>query len=257
MVELKPGRQAERLAMSTKPIQPSLAELTDRMLKRRANDVIDATEAEVEPHEVLNGFRTDPRTAYTDAVLPLTLLGISGVPTTLPPEWASYAHSDLGTVAVPMAAGLFPQRVRDLNALLSAADMTVLAPQGREPVSGFSSMRMWVQKSLTATATNWLARGIGHNLGVKMDAQSEKSAAAQNDAASDHWLSGRHAEAVAQWLAMPDSPVAAFNRGMSLLFTGRSTDAVPHLRQATVTLPDTSGWSHLAQLYLALAESRR
>lgn len=243
--------------MSAKPTQPSLAELTDRMLKRRATDVIDATEAEVEPHEVLNGFRTDARTAYTDAVLPLTLLGVSGLSVALPPEWASYAHSDLGTVAVPMAAGLFPQRVRDLSALLTAADVTALSPHGHEPAAGFSSLRSWIQKNLTTIPVSWLARGIGHNLGVQMSSPSDASAAAQNDAATANWLNGRHAEAVALWLEMPDSPVASFNRGMSLLFTGKAADAISYLRQATVTLPDTSGWSHLAQLYLALAEFRR
>ena len=41
---------------------PTIAELTDRMLKAHV-EPLDGAEPEVEPYEVLNGFRTDPRTA--------------------------------------------------------------------------------------------------------------------------------------------------------------------------------------------------
>lgn len=242
--------------MSFKSTQPTLAELTDRMLKQRAVDLINTAEGDVEPHEVLNSFRTDPRTAYTDTVLPLTLLGVRGLPTTLPPDWAAYTNSDVGTVAVPMAAGLFPQRVRDLNDLLSAADLTTLAPNGSDTEHGFSALRGWVNKNSTTEGVKSLARGIGLALGSEPKT-ADDSAVSQNETATAHWLAGRHSEAVAQWLAMPDNPVAAFNRGMGLLFTGRAAEAIPHLRQAATALPDTSGWSHLAHLYLAIAETRR
>ena len=53
---------------------PTIAELTDRMLKTQV-EPLDAAEPEVEPYEVLNGFRTDARTAYVDAVAALKLLG--------------------------------------------------------------------------------------------------------------------------------------------------------------------------------------
>ena len=72
--------------------QPSLAELTDRMIAAKLSaPVADAGEHEVEPYEVMNGFRTDPRTAYTEATAAAKLLGISGQPTTLPPEWEQAA----------------------------------------------------------------------------------------------------------------------------------------------------------------------
>ena len=65
---------------------PSIADLTDRMLKARVAEPADAAEPEVEPYEVLNGFRTDPRTAYTDAVAALKLLGVKDLPSSLPPD---------------------------------------------------------------------------------------------------------------------------------------------------------------------------
>ena len=58
---------------------PTIADLTDRLLKR--SDVADFVESgEVEPYEVLTGFRTDPRTAYNDALAPLKLLGEKKIP---------------------------------------------------------------------------------------------------------------------------------------------------------------------------------
>ena len=129
--------------------QPSLAELTDRMIAAKLSaPVAEAGEHEVEPYEVMNGFRTDPRTAYTEATAAAKLLGVSGQPTTLPPEWASFVQTAAGSPAVPMAAGQFPQRVRDAAELMDADDLTAFAPAATTPVSGFQQLRAWVKKLL-------------------------------------------------------------------------------------------------------------
>jgi hypothetical protein len=242
--------------MTTRTNQPSLAELTDRMMKARSVDVIDGTDPEVEPHEVLNGFHTDPRTAYTDAVLPLKLLGAIDTPTALPPEWAAFTQLPSASPAVPMAAGTFPQRVRDLSALLTASDLRDLRPKASEPVNGFAALRGWVKKGKSSQPLKWLAHGVARGLGDAPESAAESDVVARNEKAASLWLSGLTDEAVAEWRAMPDGPVVAFNLGMSLLFTGQPAAAVPSLRQAAAALPDNSGWSHLAQLYLAIAQSR-
>lgn len=236
--------------MTARKLPPTLAELTDRMLAAKAEQPLAAADAEVEPYEVLNGYRTDPRTAYADAVLPLKLLGVTGVPTSLPPEWAAFAQLTVASPAVPMAAGQFPQRVRDLSMLLAATDLTALRPTTTE-VGGFGGLRSWVKKN----GGNHLATGVARTLGDNPKVTGT-DAAATSERAAGLWMSGKWDEAVAVWLAMPDSPVAAFNRGMGLLFSGKAAVSVPHLKAAAADLPDTSGWSHLAQLYLAVAESR-
>jgi hypothetical protein len=241
--------------MTDRKIQPSLAELTGRMMAAVTESPVAADEREVEPYEVLNGFRTDPRTAYTDAVLPLKLLGVTALPTALPPEWASFAQLQPVSPAVPMAAGQFPQRVRDLGALLSAADRTALRPTAGEAISGFAGLRGWVKKNIKTDGLSHLAAGVARTLG-DVTTTAGTDAAATNERAAGLWLSGKWDEAVTVWLALPDSPVAAFNRGMGLLFNGKPAEAAPHLRTAAAQLPDTSGWSHLAQLYLALAEAK-
>lgn len=242
--------------MTARTSQPTLADLTDRMMKARAVDVIDTAEPEVEPHEVLNGLRTDPRTAYTDATLSLKLLGVTGTAVALPPEWAAFAQLPGAGAAVPMAAGEFPQRVRDLSALLGADDLRDLRPTTTEPATGFNTLRGWAKKNKATDGAEWVAAGAARGLGDAVEPPTGTDAVSRNEKAATLWLTGRTAEAVAEWLAMQDSPVASFNRGMGLLFTGKAADAIPHLRKAAADLPDTSGWAHLAQLYLAIAESR-
>ena len=232
--------------------QPSLAELTDRMIAAKLSaPVADAGEHEVEPYEVMNGFRTDPRTAYTEATAAAKLLGVTGQPTTLPPEWASFVQTAAGSPAVPMAAGQFPQRVRDAAELMDADDLTAFAPTATAPVSGFQQLRAWVKKQPASPLTAGIGRALGD-----AHATAGTDAVAVNERAAAAWLAGKHAEAVKLWATLPGSPVASFNRGMSLLFTGNAADAIPHLQAAADTLSDASGWSHLAALYLAVARSR-
>ena len=232
--------------------QPSLAELTDRLLAARlATPTSDTPEAEVEPYEVMNGFRTDPRTAYTESYAALKTLGVTGLPTALPPEWASFVQLNAASPAVPMAAGQFPQKVRNAAELMGDSDLTALAPEAAAPVTGFHNLRAWVKKQPASALVAGIARGLGD-----VAETTGTDAVAINERAATLWLSGKLAEAVKLWLAMPDSPVASFNRGMGLLFTGKTAEAIPHLTAATETLPDSSGWSHLAALYLAAARSK-
>jgi hypothetical protein len=232
--------------------QPSLADLTDRMLAARLSaPTVDAGEHEVEPYEVMNGFRTDSRTAFTESVASLKLLGATNVSTSLPPEWASFVQLAANSPAVPMAAGQFPQKVRDAAALMDADDLTVFAPKSADSVSGFQSLRAWVKKQPTSTVTVGIARALGD-----AHATTGTDAVAVNERAASAWLAGQHADAIKLWSMLPDSPVASFNLGVALLFTGKADEAVPHLKAAADTLPDNSGWSHLAALYLAVAQSR-
>jgi tetratricopeptide (TPR) repeat protein len=231
---------------------PSIADLTDRMLKARSAEPMDAAEPEVEPHEVLNGFRTDPRTAFVDAVAALKLLGVADVPFAVPPEWAGYVQMMPASVAVPMAAGRFPQQVRDLAALLDGEPVHTPTPPAE--AGGFSALRSWVRKQANGAGT--LAAGIARSLGDEPAVPTGSDAVSANERAAALWTAGDVSPAVKLWLAMPDSPVAWFNRGMCLLFTDRAEEAIPHLRKAVASLPDSSGWQHLAELYLAVAESR-
>ncbi len=229
---------------------PTIADLTDRLLKRaEMADIVEA--GEVEPYEVLTGFRTDPRTAYNDALAPLKLLGEKNLPLALPPDWANFLQANGDELAVPMAAGFYPQQVRDLDQLLNG-DIELKAS---EVVFGASSLKTWANKNVGTAGVNWFAAAILRKMGEDAEATGN-SVVGQNENAAMLWQDGERQAALEMWLKMEDSAVANFNRGMAYLFLGHAELAIAPLRLAARDLPDQSGWSHLAGLYLAVAESR-
>jgi hypothetical protein len=76
----------------------------------------------------------------------------------------------------------------------------------------------------------------------------------ENERAAILWESGRKSEAISIWQKLPDGAVKTFNLGMAKLFTGRPECAQGHLEKACSDFAETSGWSHIAQLYLALCQ---
>jgi tetratricopeptide (TPR) repeat protein len=236
--------------------QPTIDALMVRFLAARsdaANAAVESGEGEVEPHEVATGFRVDPRAAWLDAN---TALATGGSPAAQQPtEWAALVGQPAAAFAVPLAAGHFPQSVKDLQPLLTKFDAAELRPDGaRQPLPGFAGLRAWVAKN--GASHPRVASGICRALG-DFDAAArflDGVAGCENDRAALLWVKGACAEALAAWEAMPDAPAVLFNRGMARLFTGRTADARAALQAAVDAIPELSGWHALARLYLAVAE---
>lgn len=235
--------------------QPSIESLMMRFLATRSDAMtaVERGESEVEPHEVVAGFRVDPRAAWVDAndtgehALP--------APGALPAEWAALVSQPSAAFALPMAAGHFPQRVKDLQPLLVRFDPAELIPTGGQaPLPGFAALRTWVAKSSKANPV--LAAGVARMLGDFGAAETLLAgvSGAENEAAALLWQTGRCAEALAAWDALTESPAVLFNRGMARLFLGRTAEAREALQKAVNVIPESSGWNALARLYLAVAE---
>ena len=239
--------------------QPTLADLMVRFLATRPDAATAAAVGpaggEVEPHEVAAGFAVDPRAAWGDATAPVTT---GRVP--VPPEWAALVGQPAPAFAVPMAAGNFPQRVKDLHPLLAKFDPAKLRPTAAVPVAGLGGLRGWVEKQAKAgdAAGRLLAAGVARAAG-DADRAAELLAgldgpAAGNERAALLWQTGRCDEALAAWDALADTPAVRFNRGMARLFLGRYAEARAVLAEAVAVLPEAGGWNALARLYLAVAE---
>ena len=230
--------------------QPTLESLMTGFLASRS-DAMTAVESgatEVEPHEVAAGFRVDPRAAWLDATAPF---GANSAQ--LPPEWAALVAQPSPAFALPMAAGHFPQRVKDLQPLLRKFDPAELRPSGAQPaLPAFAGLRGWVKAS--GAAHPLVAAGISRTLG-DFDAAAAllANAADGNENAALLWQRGACAEALSAWDALPDTPAVLFNRGMARLFLGRTADARDPLQKAVEAIPEASGWHALARLYLAVA----
>lgn len=234
--------------------QPSLEDLMVRFLAScsdAAATAVESGEGDVEPHEVATGFRVDPWAAWNDAT---SQINAAAVP--LPPDWASLVNQPASAFAVALAAGNFPQRVRDLQPLLAKFEPAELRPSGSQaPMPGLSSLRDWIARN--SQAQPLVAAGLSRLVGDFDNAEkilTGKDAAAANERAALLWHRGCCEEALAAWNSQAESPAVLFNRGMALLFLGRIAEAKTALNGAVAVLPETSGWNALARLYLAVAE---
>jgi hypothetical protein len=247
-----------RPTASNPTAQPTIEDLMVRFFAARSDaaSAVETGESEVEPHEVAAGFRVDPRAAWLDATAAHATGGNAPPPDVqLPTEWASLVAQPAAAFAVPMAAGHFPQRVKDLQPLLVKFNPTELRPSGSQsPTPGFSGLRNWLSKN--GTAKPLVASGIARTLGDFDTAARllDTVPAAENDRAALQWQKGECAEALTAWEAMPESPAVLFNRGMAKLFMGQTADARGPLQKAVEAIPEASGWHALARLYLAVAE---
>ena len=241
-------------------VPPSLCDLTARYLTAQAANPVAAVESEVEPHEVLGGFRPTAAQTWADAVAPLVAVGLSADGLVCPPEWAAFAAAGGPTAAVPLAAGSFPQRVSDPSALFAGKH----SPAAAERQAGFDALRQWVAASVGSgsAARLLLAAGIAATLGDHLTADAMLTAAEplcggaawsawENQRAAVRFLGGKPAD----WAAV-SGPAGDFNRGLAALFGGKPGEAVASLRNAAASLPAGSGWSALAGLYATLAAAR-
>jgi tetratricopeptide (TPR) repeat protein len=238
--------------------QPSLEDLMVRFLASRSDAAAAAVEfgeGEVEPHEVAAGFRVDPRAAWLDATAMIITGGNASTPGVQPPtEWATFVAQPASAFALPMAAGHFPQRVKDLHPLLAKFNPNELRPSGTQAATpGFVGLRNWIAKN--GKANPLVSAGIARTLG-DFDTAEEliRASGNENEKAACDWQRGKCAEALAAWNAMSESPAVLFNRGMARLFLGQVAEARVWLQKAIDAIPEASGWHALARLYLAVAE---
>ena len=238
--------------------QPSLRDLTARFLAAKAAAPVDSVDdSEVQPHEVIGGFQTPVRATWDEATAAFRLFGVTAEKLACPPEWAAFVALETKIVAVPLAAGLFPQRFRKLPGQVTAADCESHAvPQ----VNGFSGLRGWVRKALKSGSPTQLlvAAGVAAQLGDWDDAETALTeaealcdgpwkAVLANQRAAVAWLQGKPEEARQLWNQVSNE-VNGFNRGLAQTGTARRAEYAT----ATAALPEASGWRHLAALYQLL-----
>lgn len=255
---------------------PQLSELFVNFLNRSVDsEALDAEVAalgEVEPHEVAVGFRAEPKMAWLEGMEVVQLTAPKSSVPTAPPEWAGMVVRHSSLPALPFAAGNYPQRVRDLSALLQSKDLNNLRPQGEvttdRPAAG--SLRTWAAKQMQQgeiparlAAIGILRSAQDYDLAaeylqtLKKTARPEWQTAIGNEEAALLWQRGQTEAALALWNTLPETAVVLFNRGMAALFLNQTATAREALAKSVKALSEASAWHHLASLYLALAEMRK
>jgi len=133
----------------------------------------------------------------------------------MPAEWADTVSNRAPVRLLPMAVGHYPQMVSDLSLVLDGVD----AP----------------------TPLDSLPCGTSSGL--------------INDTAMIQWNLGNYRAARASWNTLPDTALKSFNLGVAALAVNDSSEAARQLKAAVAGLPESSGWTALAELYLSLAQS--
>jgi hypothetical protein len=260
--------------LSPNPDQVPLTQLLTQYLERQQTAhasglVLPEVAGEVELYDAGPAQAVEPRLAWDEAGAVLqhfqTAPARSGK---TPPEWPLLVASHEPVAALAFAAGNFPQLVRDLHALLHAADRKALRPSASRPLV-VPALLDWARatlgqqqfpQSLLAVGALRLAKQF--DLAAELVAQQkdgvplEWRAAWANEEAALAWHRGRSEEAATLWQAQEASVPVLFNRGMAALFLDQPGAARTALRQATEQLPESGAWHHLGRLYLGLAEMR-
>lgn len=243
---------------------PSLEELFARYLANTESPSPASRPGLVEPYDSGVSHPTDALLAWQGALA--SLAGLTQCDSLERfPEWATLVQEHESCPAVAMAAGNYPQLMRDLPSLLQAENLADLLET--PPIEhDLSSLSTWAARTgKQSFAGRVLAAGVlrlaGHFDEAKeflRDGQKHSDRELpilQNERAALAWHSGDRESAIRTWATMPVSAASQFNLGMAKLFE-KPSDALPRLQAAIKMLVDEDPWRHLAGIYLALAEMR-
>jgi tetratricopeptide (TPR) repeat protein len=249
---------------------PTLSELLSRYLQKQADACAVGAAAvadEVTPYEAGPVQPIDSKLAWDEA---LAVFALSEPVTATsswkaPPAWSSLVAGHEPVVALALAAGNFPQLVRNFHLILQATDLTSFKPHPGRAAAGpeltawadGAAERRQIPQMLLAVGVLRLAKQLetANDYVRKHDAAIPPAwrAAWENEKAALAWHGGRPEEALTAWQRLEPTPAVSFNRGMAALFLGDAAGARAQLSAAVARLPETIAWHHLGRLYLTLA----
>jgi hypothetical protein len=233
---------------------PSIDTLTARFLARQSVSPEGVAASEVEPHDVLTGFRAGAASTWKDATAVLGLFGES-TPMPLPPEWAAFVSQLADVSILPMGIGSIPQRVRAIAAKRSTESV---AGPAHAKLSQWIAVRRKAGSPLDLIVAGAMLRAMGDLAGAESclaDAKPATEAQRQllaNERAVLLWQKGQATEALEAWEAMESTPVTVFNRAVAHWVAGRADVAEALFADAANRLPESSGWAHLAGMAMLM-----
>jgi hypothetical protein len=253
--------------------QPTIAQLFARYLEREALSprVGDVLQGEVLLHESPPAQPVDARVAQESALSALRYLSpeFQALQVSFPRDWPSLVANVEPAQAVPLAAGNFPQMLRDLHTLLETKPSKPGQPVAAAELSAGPLMD-WVEVVLQRKEPAAFLLGAGvlrlgryFNRAEEMLDRAQRfipaglQAALGSERAALAWHRGDSELAAQLWRQQPASTAVHFNRGLAALFLGQPAEARSPLHLAIAQIPEVDPWYHLGQLYLALAEIRQ
>lgn len=245
--------------ITKKTLRLMFARQLEESVEKARNGLLPPGEGEmVIPHGTLNEVLVEPAGAWAEAQFCLRFLG-KKAPMLLPlvPGWASFSQG-LGSIsAIPMACGHFPQLMRN------PWDLPASLQEGKawECTNSLPEMDCWIANPKQRLACTLIAIGICRLAG-ELDRAQEYLASIreeipaeyyQNEAGACAWAHGQRKAALKHWKSAGDLPMALFNRGLADACAGDFQQAQGCFQEALKAISASSGWHHLAALYLQSA----
>jgi hypothetical protein len=254
---------SEQNSMSVPGLQELFKQLLGERVQAAGAGLLNERFSEVIPYEAVSPLAIDAGLAWTEAVEAGKSFGLAMSSLECPAGWADTIADTAPVAAVPMCLGNFPQMVRDVKALAEVRDLQSLRPRPLAvPVEG-SEVKSWRSSDITPPV-QLLRAGLFRLLGEYAEAgkilaqmpegRGKVRSAVRNEKAALAWHQGDHDSAADLWTQAKEDIPVAFNRGLSMLFSGQAAQSRPLFDVVLAGLPASSGWRQLAELYLALVE---
>jgi hypothetical protein len=231
---------------------PRWQDLLTRML---AQDTPAEMVSEVEPYQAQPALGMDLTLTWREALLPALLLSEETVPVSahFPAAWSAARYVDLLT-PFPCCIGMAPQFLQQIQALLENSQHFFVQTL---PVSRPRFTAEPTLDSKTVISQLAVARLAGdHDKSRELITQLAVSELQKNELGAQHWLEGDRDTAAMIWNELPaDHPVIAFNQALAALSSKDAKQGKACLQRAIDGFDESTGWHHLSELYLALAEA--
>lgn len=226
----------------------------DLFFKLLQADHHEAQPSEVELYQAQPALGFDLDIAWNEAVLPGKLLSAEEprLAARYPSAWDAARNVNLCS-PFPCCIGMAPQFLQKIDRLLE--NSAAYFQQESMPLSsGFTAESTFDNKTILSQMA--IARLAGDIEGVRrMIPQLDGELLQKNELAAELWFAGKREEAAEAWGNLESThPVIAFNKGLSSLSLGRTSDGKRWLTAAAKGFDESTGWRHLAELYLAAAQ---
>ncbi|HQR07804.1 MAG TPA: hypothetical protein PLN21_13335 [Gemmatales bacterium] len=225
----------------------------DLLAKLIHQDHHEAPASEVELYQAQPALGLDLGIAWSEALLPGQLLAEEEprVSARFPASWNAARHVTLAA-PFPCCIGMAPQFLQKIDAIMENAEAFFQQETVGMPMLS-ADITLDNKTPLSQMAIARLA-GDANQI-ERLIPQLDGELLQKNERAAQLWFAGRLDEAREAWDNLDgENPVIAFNQGLAAMATGDVERGRECLAIAVEGFPESTGWHHLAELYLAVAD---
>ena len=225
----------------------------DLLAKLLHQDHHESPQSEVELYQAQPALGLDLAMAWNEAMLPGVLLAEvePKMKSRFPAAWNAARNLSLAA-PFPCCVGMAPQFLQKIDGILDNADV-FFQQEVTLPTAMSAEVNLENKSPLSQLAVARLAGDVA--LSNRLINELDGELIQKNEQAAQLWLSGNRADARQIWDDLEtENPVIAFNQGLAALAAGDREHGRERLNVAVQGFEESTGWHHLAELYLAIAQ---